>query len=124
VAVVSTQHEEAYRNGHYRASDDLLDAADEFISIESIRSEIERDWYGPATGRMYSSGLAGAGHGEPTPHASRAPEGVSEQGPPPVVSPAAAAAAAAARFGGAAAADPGPGSPLTAEEDGEPDGGL
>jgi uncharacterized LabA/DUF88 family protein len=43
VVVVSTQHEEAFRNAHYRASDDLLDAADEFISIESIREAIERD---------------------------------------------------------------------------------
>ncbi|MBV9773730.1 MAG: NYN domain-containing protein [Gemmatimonadetes bacterium] len=43
VAVVSTQSEEAFRNARYRASDDLLDAADEFISIESIRRYIERD---------------------------------------------------------------------------------
>lgn len=43
VAVVSTQSEEAFRNARYRASDDLLDAADEFISIESIRRFIERD---------------------------------------------------------------------------------
>jgi uncharacterized LabA/DUF88 family protein len=43
VAVVSTQSEEAYRSAHYRASDDLLDAADEFVSIESIRADIERD---------------------------------------------------------------------------------
>jgi uncharacterized LabA/DUF88 family protein len=43
VVVVSTQHEEAYRRAHYRASDELLDAADEFISIESIRRFIERE---------------------------------------------------------------------------------
>lgn len=43
VAVVSTQAEEAYRSAHYRASDDLLDAADEFISVESIRDSIGRD---------------------------------------------------------------------------------
>lgn len=43
VAVVSTQAEEAFRNARYRASDDLLDAADEFIPIESIRRHIERE---------------------------------------------------------------------------------
>lgn len=43
VAVVSTQAEEAFRNARYRASDDLLDAADEFIPIESIRKFIERE---------------------------------------------------------------------------------
>ncbi|HEX7241563.1 MAG TPA: NYN domain-containing protein [Longimicrobiaceae bacterium] len=43
VAVVSTQSEEAFRNARYRASDDLLDAADEFIPIESIRKSIERE---------------------------------------------------------------------------------
>jgi len=42
IAVVSTQHSEAFRRAHYRASDDLLDAADEFISVESIRNSIER----------------------------------------------------------------------------------
>ncbi|MCL5038193.1 MAG: NYN domain-containing protein [Chloroflexi bacterium] len=42
VVVVSTQHEDAFRNAHYRASDQLLDAADEFISIESIRDFISR----------------------------------------------------------------------------------
>ena len=42
VVVVSTQSEEAFRNAHYRASDDLLDAADEFVSLESIREHIER----------------------------------------------------------------------------------
>ncbi|HEX2091810.1 MAG TPA: NYN domain-containing protein [Longimicrobiaceae bacterium] len=43
VAVVSTQSEDAFRNARYRASDDLLDAADEFIPIESIRRYIERE---------------------------------------------------------------------------------
>lgn len=43
VAVVSTQADEAFRNARYRASDDLLDAADEFIPIESIRKFIERE---------------------------------------------------------------------------------
>jgi|GEM_PF-437421 len=43
VAVVSTQAEEAFRNTRYRASDELLDAADEFIPIESIRRHIERE---------------------------------------------------------------------------------
>ncbi|HEV2147202.1 MAG TPA: NYN domain-containing protein, partial [Longimicrobiaceae bacterium] len=43
VAVVSTQAEEAFRNARYRASDELLDAADEFIPIESIRRYIERE---------------------------------------------------------------------------------
>lgn len=71
VAVVTTQSEEAYRNAHYRASDDLLDAADEFISIESIRTEIEREWYGQ-NGRTF---------------------GASAPPVPPVVSAAAAAAA-------------------------------
>jgi uncharacterized LabA/DUF88 family protein len=42
VVVVSTQDEGAYKRAYYRASDDLLDAADEFISIESIRKFIER----------------------------------------------------------------------------------
>jgi uncharacterized LabA/DUF88 family protein len=42
VVVVSTQDERAYKNAHYRASDDLLDSADEFISIESIRDFVER----------------------------------------------------------------------------------
>jgi uncharacterized LabA/DUF88 family protein len=52
VSVVSTQSEEAYRSAHYRASDDLLDAADEFLSIESIRAEIEREWTGVPNGRQ------------------------------------------------------------------------
>jgi len=43
VAVVSTQAEEAFRNARFRASDDLLDAADEFIPIEGIRKFIERE---------------------------------------------------------------------------------
>lgn len=43
VVVLSTQAEEAFQNAHYRASDDLLDAADEFLSIESVRPHIERD---------------------------------------------------------------------------------
>lgn len=43
VAVVSTQAEEAFRNARYRASDELLDAADEFIPIEAIRKYIERE---------------------------------------------------------------------------------
>ena len=43
VAVVSTQAEEAFRNARYRASDELLDAADEFIPIEAIRRFIERE---------------------------------------------------------------------------------
>lgn len=43
VAVVSTQAEEAFRNARYRASDELLDAADEFIPIEGIRRFIERE---------------------------------------------------------------------------------
>lgn len=43
VAVVSTQSDEAFRRAHYRASDDLLDAADEFISIESLHRHIERE---------------------------------------------------------------------------------
>lgn len=43
IAVVSTQAEEAFRNARYRASDDLLDAADEFIPIEGIRKHIERE---------------------------------------------------------------------------------
>jgi uncharacterized LabA/DUF88 family protein len=41
VVVVSTQSDEAYRNG-YRASDDLLDAADEFIDIGQIQEHIAR----------------------------------------------------------------------------------
>jgi len=42
VGVVSTQHPDAFRNANYRASDELLDAADEFISIESIKDHIKR----------------------------------------------------------------------------------
>ncbi len=41
VVVVSTQHEEAARRG-YRASDLLIDVADEFVRIEEIREFIER----------------------------------------------------------------------------------
>ncbi len=41
VVVVSTQHEDAARRG-YRASDLLIDAADEFVRIEDIREFIER----------------------------------------------------------------------------------
>lgn len=43
VAVVSTQHDEAFKNARFRASDDLINVADEFISIESIRRSIERE---------------------------------------------------------------------------------
>lgn len=42
LAVVSTQHPDAFKRAHYRASDDLLDAADEFVSVESIRKFVER----------------------------------------------------------------------------------
>jgi uncharacterized LabA/DUF88 family protein len=130
VAVVSTQHEEAYRNGHYRASDDLLDAADEFISIESIRPEIERDWHGPATGRVYQSGPGAAGAQgdslsqparppEPSSHpAGPHPAGPHPAGPHPVVSPA--AAAAVARFSSANSIHPGPGTPLIEEPETQP----
>lgn len=41
VVVVSSQSENALRSG-YRASDELVDAADEFIEIENIRAKIER----------------------------------------------------------------------------------
>lgn len=41
ITVISTQSEIAARNG-YRASDELVDAADEFIELEDIRSKIER----------------------------------------------------------------------------------
>jgi uncharacterized LabA/DUF88 family protein len=43
VVVVSTQHPDAFTSANYRASDDLLDAADEFVSIESIRRFIRRE---------------------------------------------------------------------------------
>jgi len=43
VAVLSTQNYEAYRKTNYRASDLLLDAADEFISVESIAEHIRRE---------------------------------------------------------------------------------
>ncbi len=43
VAVVSTQHPDAYKKANYRASDDLLDAADEFIPIENIKDFIKRE---------------------------------------------------------------------------------
>lgn len=42
VVVVSTQHPDAMGTAHYRASDELLDAADEFIPIESISRLIQR----------------------------------------------------------------------------------
>lgn len=42
VVVVSTQNRRAQANG-YRASDLLIDAADEYISIEKIRNTIERN---------------------------------------------------------------------------------
>ena len=42
VVVVSTQNRRAQANG-YRASDLLIDAADEYISIEKIRNAIERN---------------------------------------------------------------------------------
>ena len=42
VVVVSTQHEEAFRNAHYKAADALLDAADEVVMIEELRPFIER----------------------------------------------------------------------------------
>jgi uncharacterized LabA/DUF88 family protein len=41
VAVLATQSDEAAQNG-YRASDELIDAADEFIDIVKIRPFIER----------------------------------------------------------------------------------
>jgi len=40
--VVSTQHSDAFRKAKYRASDGLLDVADEFVSVESIRKFVER----------------------------------------------------------------------------------
>jgi len=43
VVVISTQHSDAWKNAHYRASDELLDAADEVILIENIRRFIERE---------------------------------------------------------------------------------
>jgi uncharacterized LabA/DUF88 family protein len=43
VVVLSTQHYEAHRRANYRASDLLLDAADEFIPIEGIMDYIRRD---------------------------------------------------------------------------------
>jgi uncharacterized LabA/DUF88 family protein len=42
VVVVSTQHPDAFNKANYRASDDLLDASDEFVAIESIRKFIQR----------------------------------------------------------------------------------
>ncbi len=42
VAVLSTQNYEAHQRASYRASDLLLDAADEFIPIESIAEHIRR----------------------------------------------------------------------------------
>lgn len=41
VVVVSTQSHEVYVKGEYRASDELIDAADEYIDIYDIRSTIE-----------------------------------------------------------------------------------
>lgn len=42
VVVVSTQSREAHLNANYRASDDLLDAADEFIDVANIKNDIIR----------------------------------------------------------------------------------
>ena len=47
VVVVSTQSPDAYQNANYRASDQLLDVADEFVAVESIRQHVERDWTPP-----------------------------------------------------------------------------
>lgn len=43
VVVVSTQHPDAWNNAHYKAADELLDAADEYVPIEHIRKFIERE---------------------------------------------------------------------------------
>jgi len=43
VVVVSTQHPDAWSTAHYRASDELLDMADEVLAIENLRGFIERE---------------------------------------------------------------------------------
>lgn len=45
VVVVSTQDDQAFQKAHYRASDELLDAADEFWDLRDFLDEIVR---GPA----------------------------------------------------------------------------
>lgn len=42
LTVVSTQSDQARSSANYRSSDELLDAADRFIDLESIRPQIER----------------------------------------------------------------------------------
>ena len=53
VVVVSTQHPEAWSKAHFRASDELLDAADEVILVEHLRKFIERE--DRPSGRGYGS---------------------------------------------------------------------
>ncbi|HHY69460.1 MAG TPA: NYN domain-containing protein [Bacillota bacterium] len=43
IQVLSTQHQEAYVRCNYKAADELVDAADEFIELYDILDEITRD---------------------------------------------------------------------------------
>lgn len=43
VVVVTTQAAEAWQKAHYKAADELLDAADEIILVENLRGFIERE---------------------------------------------------------------------------------
>lgn len=74
VAVLSTQAEDAFRNARYRASDDLLDAADEFIPIEGIRKFIEREH------RPYPGARREGGDDQPSGF-RREPRGYGDQAP-------------------------------------------
>ena len=44
IHVLSTQHSEAYAKCNFKAADELVDAADEFIELYDILPKITRDW--------------------------------------------------------------------------------
>ncbi|HHY16718.1 MAG TPA: NYN domain-containing protein [Firmicutes bacterium] len=44
IQVLSTQHSEAYANCNFKAADELVDAADEFIELYDLLPKITRDW--------------------------------------------------------------------------------
>ena len=43
IQVLSTQHPDAYANCNFKAADELVDAADEFIELYDILPKITRD---------------------------------------------------------------------------------
>ncbi len=44
IHVLSTQHSDAYAKCNFKAADELVDAADEFIELYDILPKITRDW--------------------------------------------------------------------------------